>query len=82
MEKITDETRRKVARALRKKWGQNEKLMDRLKAMEDKKLKRGKKMAKKKKTTTKGRRRKGARPGARLAYDALRKKKRKKKIKT
>lgn len=82
MEKVDDETRRKVARALRKKWGKNTKLMDRLKKMEEKKLGRRTGMAKrkKKKSTTKGRRRKGAPKGARLAYDALKRKKRKKKV--
>jgi len=82
MKKIDDETRRKVAAAIRKRWKSDPEIMARLKKMEEKKIKKtgAKKMAKKKKkSTTKGRRRKGQPRGARLAYDALKKKRKKKK---
>lgn len=74
MKSVTDEDRKKVIAAIKKRYPKNKKLMERIKVLKEKK-----KIGKKRKTTKKGNRRKGAKPGARLAYDALKKKKRKKK---
>ena len=81
MKAVTKAEARQVITAIRKRF-KNEKLKDRIRALE---LKKGLKMAKKKrkkskrKTTKKGNRRKGQPRGARLAYDDLKKKKKKKK---
>jgi len=74
MESVSDEDRKKVIAAIKKRYPKNKKLMERIKTLIEKK-----KIGKKRKTTKKGNRRKGAKPGARLAYDALKRKKRKKK---
>ena len=86
MKAVTKAEARQVIKAIKKRF-KNEKLKERIRALE---LKKGLKMAKKKrkkskrktakrKTTKKGNRRKGQPRGARLAYDDLKKKKKKKK---
>ena len=75
MRTVTEEDRKKVIAAIKKRYPKNKELAERIEKL------KAKKMARKKKTTKKGNRRKGQPKGARLAYDDLKKKKKKAKKK-